>query len=164
MCLRWIELQNPHGVSASRFTFSTFTEHNEYLVATKNRRKLKKGREENLQGREITRREWGKARVGKLGFGKLGETFQLWMGSKNNSTRLAHSLLSNSALAARLIHTSSFSFLFFLFFYFAFNPHTRPLLFIYPPYDDVARDRRSLHKMYTNFSYDFIPHSARHCV
>ena len=95
------------------------------------------------------KRENGKARVLKFG----GNAFQLWMGSKNNSTRLAHSLLSNSALAARLIHTSSFSFLFFLFFYFAFNPHTRPLLFIYPPYDDVARDRRSLHKMYTNFSY-----------
>lgn len=138
---------------------------NIYLLQKKSQ-KIEEGREEeegekNLKGREITRREWGKARVGKLGFGKLGETFQLWMGSKNNSTRLAHSLLSNSALAARLIHTSSFSFIFFLFFYFAFNPHTRPLLFIYPPYDDVARDRRSLKKI---FLLRPLPHSARHCV
>lgn len=137
---------------------------NIYLLQKKSQ-KIEEGREEeegekNLKGREITRREWGKARVGKLGFGKLGETFQLWMGSKNNSTRLAHSLLSDCT------HGASYSYFIFFFFFFAFTPQSPHASFTLhtPPYDDVARDRRSLHKMYTNFSYDFIPHSARHCV
>lgn len=104
---------------------------NIYLLQKKSQ-KIEEGREEeegekNLKGREITRREWGKARVGKLGFGKLGETFQLWMGSKNNSTRLAHSLLSDCT------HGASYSYFIFFFFFLPSlpSPHTRPSLFIH---------------------------------
>lgn len=134
---------------------------NIYLLQKKSQ-KIEEGREEeegekNLKGREITRREWGKARVGKLGFGKLGETFQLWMGSKNNSTRLAHSLLSDCT------HGASYSYFIFFFFFFAFTPQSPHASFTLhtPPYDDVARDRRSLKKI---FLLRPLPHSARHCV